>query len=269
MEEQMKRTEWYVLGTLLGWLVFAGGLSAQVAQHVDPFLGADAGGNVFVGPSVPFGMAKPGPDMEAGENDENSGWAARGDIRGFSQTHVSGTGGGAKYGNIRMQPTTGAPSQSDYASPRENEHSEAGYYRVTLKRFPIDVEVTASRRTALYRFTYPESEQANILFDVGKCLYSSAEAGEAQAVVATQVDVVSPTEVSGFSSVKGGWNKQPKPYTVFFFAVTDTPAKSWGTWQSGKLQAEEKHAAEEGPHASGGAWLTFTTKNRQQVRMKV
>jgi predicted alpha-1,2-mannosidase len=265
----MKRPKRYVLGMLLGIIVCAGKLNAQAAQHVDPFLGADAGGNVFVGPTLPFGMVKPGPDMDAGANDENSGWAARGEIRGFSQTHVSGTGGGAKYGNIRIQPTIGAPSQNDYASPRSNEHSEAGYYRVTLSRFPLDVEVTASRRTALYRFTFPSAEQANILFDVGKCLHSSAEADEAQSVVGTQVDILSSTEVSGFSSVKGGWNKQPKPYTVFFYAVTDTPARSWGTWQSGKPQPGQEHAAEDGPQASGGAWLTFPTHDHQQVRMKV
>jgi putative alpha-1,2-mannosidase len=70
------------------------------AHAIDPFTAAASGGNVFVGPTLPFGMAKPGPDMNIGENDANAGWAATGEIRGFSQTHVSGTGGGAKYGNM-------------------------------------------------------------------------------------------------------------------------------------------------------------------------
>ena len=34
--------------------------------------------------------------------------------------------------------------------------------------------------------------------------------------------------------------------------MTDTPALFWGTWQSGKLQPGQKHAAEEGPQAGGG-----------------
>ncbi len=84
---------------------------AQSAQFVDPFLGASGGGNVFPGPVVPFGMIKPGPDMAAAEgHDPNAGWDAKDDIRGFSQTHVSGTGGGAKYGNILVMSTTGALS---------------------------------------------------------------------------------------------------------------------------------------------------------------
>ena len=36
--------------------------SHENSSEVDPMLGADRGGNVFVGPTLPFGMAKPGPD---------------------------------------------------------------------------------------------------------------------------------------------------------------------------------------------------------------
>jgi putative alpha-1,2-mannosidase len=104
---------------------------------VDPFLGIDGGGNTFPGPSAPFGMAKPGPDV--GSNGANAGWDATGPINGFSQTHVSGTGGGPKYGNILVQPTVGAPQSSGYGSDRLNEQGMIGFYRVTLTRYPIDV----------------------------------------------------------------------------------------------------------------------------------
>src|SRR5205823_8842444 len=80
-------------------------LIAQRASEVDPMLGADGGGNVFIGPTLPFGMAKPGPDY--GLNEANSGWQATGNLNGFSQLHVSGTGGGGKYGNISVQPMMG------------------------------------------------------------------------------------------------------------------------------------------------------------------
>ena len=94
-------------------LLAASTVSGQYAKWVDPFLGVAGGGNVFPGPVVPFGMIKPGPDMTAETgHDANAGWNADGAIRGFSQTHVSGTGGGAKYGNILVTPTTGAVSPS-------------------------------------------------------------------------------------------------------------------------------------------------------------
>ena len=64
---------------------------AQDASKIDPLLGTDGGGNTFPGPSLPFGMIKPGPDM--GNNTGNAGWLPHADINGFSQTHVSGTGG--------------------------------------------------------------------------------------------------------------------------------------------------------------------------------
>ena len=45
-------------------------IHAQRASEVDPMLGADGGGNVFIGPTVPYGMAKPGPDY--GNNEGNA-----------------------------------------------------------------------------------------------------------------------------------------------------------------------------------------------------
>src|SRR5580658_1066459 len=130
---------------------------AQFAKLVDPFLGASGGGNVFPGPVVPFGEIKPGPDMAApAGHDPNSGWNAADNIRGFSQTHVSGTGGGAKYGNILVMPTTGAVTPLDVQSPRADERASAGFYAVTLARYGVGVQIASARRSAIYEFRYPD-----------------------------------------------------------------------------------------------------------------
>jgi len=242
-------------------------LSAQSAQRVDPFLGADGGGNTFPGPSLPFGMIKPGPDMQA-ENDWNAGWAPTGDILGFSQTHVSGTGGGAKYGNVLVQPTEGDLSSDHYGSPRDQEQASIGYYRVSLKRYDIAVEVTASRRAALYRFSYPQTQHANILFDMGHCLVSSRKSGEAQSITASSVTVRSASEVSGSTSVTGGWNKQPNSYTVFFSAILDTPAQSWGTWKDSEGHPDSRHDSSTSTKGSG-AWFSFPASSSHPVMMKI
>jgi predicted alpha-1,2-mannosidase len=252
--------------TILGMCALVTAANSRLANRVDPFLGVEGGGNTIPGPSLPFGMIKPGPDV--GSNEANSGWEATGDINGFSQTHVSGTGGGPKYGNILVQPTVGIPVAAGYSSPRENEQSSIGYYRVTLKRYPIEVEITTARRAALYRFTYPRTQQANILFDAGHCLSWISSAGEGQFIAASQTKVVSPTEVTGSSSVIGGWNKQPIPYTVYFHAVSDTAAEKWGTWRDGHLHpGSNQERSGEGDKA--GAWLSFPAKQGQQVRMKI
>lgn len=247
-------------------VAFASPLHAQVAKYVDPFLGIDGGGNTIPGPSMPFGMIKPGPDV--GANQANSGWEAIGDINGFSQTHVSGTGGGPKYGNILVQPTIGAPHSRGYGSRREDEKGTIGYYRVTLQRYRIKAEITTSSRTAIYRFTYPSSTRANILFDAGHLLTWISKAGEGQHLATSQIRILSPTEVSGSTAVIGGWNKQTTPYTVYFYAVSDTPAQSWGTWRDGHLYLGTRT---QGPisHSQTGAWLTFKTEERQQVYLKV
>ena len=196
-------------------------------------------------------MIKPGPDMiNLHHGDPSAGWNANGDIAGFSQTHVSGTGGGAKYGNIMVQPTTGAPVPLDSASPRADEHASVGLYSVTLTRYAVHVDLTASRRAAMYRFRFSGDAAANLLFDVSHCLKSSGS--EEESVVTSEAHVISPTAVAGSTSVTGGWNKQPNTYTVYFYAVTDTPAASWGTWLSDKLRAgsEAVNGGQQSPHGT-------------------
>jgi predicted alpha-1,2-mannosidase len=240
----------------------------QFARSVDPFLGAAGGGNVFPGPTVPFGMIKPGPDMDAGADDPNAGWNTDGNIRGFSQTHVSGTGGGAKYGNILIQPTTGDPNLTDSESPRANEQASAGYYSVVLTRFGARVEIAAARRSAIYRIQYPQGVRANLLFDVSHCLRSFKQFGESQSLVRSQIQIKSPTEVEGSSSVTGGWNKQPNSYTVYFYARSNTPAASWGTLLDG-LSKFRKRFVQGGATLRTGAWLTFAISGNSPVLIKV
>ncbi len=241
----------------------------QYAHYVDPLLGASGGGNVFPGAVVPFGMIKPGPDMVAPEGrDANAGWNASGDIRGFSQTHVSGTGGGDKYGNILVQATTGNIAPMDSASPRADEKASAGLYSVTLARYSVGVEITAARRSAIYRIRYPKGAKANLLFDVGHFLLSGVRTGEAQSLSSSEVKVLSPTAVAGSTSVTGGWNKQPNTYTVYFYARTDTPAESWGTWLDGQQQPGSK-LANGAAKQSAGAWMTFAAKIERPVLMKI
>ena len=69
---------------IVSLLILPSRLFSSVSDDVDPRIGTDGGGNTIIGPSLPFGMIKPGPDV--GNNDENSGWAPNGNINGFSQT---------------------------------------------------------------------------------------------------------------------------------------------------------------------------------------
>jgi predicted alpha-1,2-mannosidase len=245
---------------------------AQTASEIDPMLGADKGGNVFVGPSLPFGMAKPGPDY--GDNQGNAGWRATGNLNGFSQLHVSGTGGGPKYGNILVQPQAGKADPAHASAPREDEHAEVGYYSVKLAGSGIHAEVTTARRTPVYRFTYPTTGDRTLLVDVGHLLMELHDSPhryhESQVLFATDVRVVSPTEISGMQASVMGWNIQVVPMRVFFYLIADTPAVTSGTWEDGKAPVRGATRARYSPPftlvsipnppapvVSTGAFLTF------------
>jgi putative alpha-1,2-mannosidase len=189
---------------------------AQYHQFVDPMIGSEGLGNVFIGPSRPYGMVKPGPDCEL---NANSGHSPNMGITvfGFSQVHVSGTGGGPKYGNVSIMPFSGNFESIDQQSLRENETAELGYYSVMLKKWGIKTEITASHKVSFYQFTFaPEAKKA-LKIDLGKYLGETPvpDGREAQQFVSSEIEIVSDTEVKGHTRIRGGWNNG-SAYTVYF-----------------------------------------------------
>src|ERR1700748_2645463 len=107
------------------WLLNPALAQKKLYQYVDPMIGSEGLGRVFIGPAYPFGMIKPSPDCGSGAN---SGWLPMPRaVTGFSQVHVSGTGGGPKYGNISIMPFSGDLAQIDQSAIRESETIKLGY----------------------------------------------------------------------------------------------------------------------------------------------
>jgi len=73
------------------------------------------------------------------------------------------------------------------------------------------------------------------------------------------VQVLSPSEVPLKHPV-GGWNEQTRPFTVYFYAVTDTPAASFGTWNPTGLHPAR--ADESRGHAAGRMSRTSSARTR-------
>ena len=190
------------------------GLS-QVWQYVDPRIGSVGVGRTFPGPSMPFGMCKPGPDCTV---KPNAGWAPMPEVvTGFSQTHVSGTGGGQKYGNVLIRPFVGEAAAEQH---RLGEDIALGYYATTLDN-GIRTEITASERCAFYRIHYP-AQGGGLLIDATHYLGKSPipNQREQQQFVGGETEVVSDREVIGYTSVRGGWNNGDA-YTVYFCLQSD------------------------------------------------
>ena len=204
---------------MLLWLLTAMVCRGQVWQYVDPRIGSEGVGRTFPGPSMPFGMCKPGPDCTI---KPNAGWAPMPEVvTGFSQTHVSGTGGGQKYGNILIQPFLGnQPSEQ----LRVSEDFSLGYYATTFEN-GIRTEITTSERCAFYRIHFPSN--GSLFIDETHYLGKNPipDQREQQQFVGAEVEVVSDYEVRGFSRIRGGWNNGDA-YTVYFCLMSEKPFSS-------------------------------------------
>ena len=232
---------------------------------VDPFIGTDGGGNVVPGPCLPFGMVKLSPDCDL--DSSNSGYVSGRPIHGFSHTHVSGTGGGPKYGNILVMATTGEPDPGDHASPAAAETASPGFLGVTLTRYGITAGLTATRRTGFHQYTFPATTQANVLIDAGSFLGRHyGYAAERQELVGSEIRILNSTTVEGYSRVRGGWN-EGAAYTVYFHAVVDTPSTASGTWKGARITPGGRAEFDSGEPT--GACLTFDTRLNRTVRVKV
>ncbi len=64
---------------------------------------------------------------------------------------------------------------------KEDEHSEAGYYSVLLKDYQVKAELTATERVGYHRYTFPESLNSGILFDIGHKQGESSDVTDAYA----------------------------------------------------------------------------------------
>lgn len=252
------------MGMALSWVVASAG--AQVltghARYVDPYIGVEGEGHVFPGVCAPFGLVKLGPDC--GNKDWNAGWNPDGNVHGFSHTHVSGTGGGCKYGNVLMLPLTGDIHLADYSSPRANEQVALGEYKVELTRYRTAARLTALDKVGFHEYTFPANGDSKILFDLGSCL--ALQMCETQQLVGSEVRVLSNTSLEGYTRVRGGWN-EGEAYTVYFYAESDTPAASFGTWKGDRLMPGIDSQFDSGEKT--GAYFSYRTSEGQKIRVRV
>ena len=232
--------------------------------YVDPRIGSEGLGRVFIGPSAPYGMVKPSPDCTCAPN---SGWLPMPEqVDGFAQVHVSGTGGGPKYGNILVMPFGGGMDRISHIDYREYENIKLGYYDTKFINTRIRTEITTSRRASFYRFTYPADSLKSLLVNCGFFLGESPvpDAREAQQFVGSEVRIESGNSLSGYSRIRGGWNNG-KAYTVYFYAETDVPFETYYTWKGDRISdAESQYDSAE----KTGALLRFPS-SAQTVNLKI
>ena len=184
-------------------------VSTEYAQYVNPLIGTDFTGNTYPGAQVPFGSIQLSPDNGLpGWNRISGYYYPDSTIAGFSHTHLSGTGAGDLY-DIMFMPVTrpykeAEPPLGIHSSFSHNdEFASAGYYRVLLKDYNINVELTATERCGIQRYTFPKAE-SSIFLNLKKAMNWDF-------TLDSYIEVVDSCTIRGYR-ISQGWSPEQHVY---------------------------------------------------------
>ena len=182
-------------------------------KQVNPLIGTGGHGHVFLGANVPFGFVQLGPTNRKDGWDWCSGYHySDSTIIGFSHLHLSGTGC-ADLGDIALLPVLDA-EQKSVGFSHQAEYVRPGYYSVLLNN-GIRVELTATERTGLHRYTLPaDAPMGYLRLDLEQGIGWDKPTD-------CQARQESPTVISGYRFSKG-WADNQK---VFFVAEFSKPVE--------------------------------------------
>ena len=227
--------------------------NTDYAALVNPLIGTDYKGNVYPGAQAPFGMVQLSPDNGQPGWDWIAGYFyPDSTIAGFSHTHLSGTGAGDLY-DISFMPVTDplkvadAPLGVHSMFSHEREECEAGYYKVHLDSYDIDVELTATERCGIQRYTYP-TDTATVLLNLGK-------ATNWDATTDTYITKVDDYTIEGYR-YSNGWARKQQ---VYFRTRFSHPI---ATMQCDSISI---HAGTETKKIAGTTRFTFALDNDRQL----
>jgi predicted alpha-1,2-mannosidase len=258
------------------------------AAWVDPLIGTANGGNTVPGAATPFGMVQWSPETTRGDATRRP--AAGGyqydatRVRGFSLTHLSGTGCRGASGDAPFMPWLGKVAYSPSADSDDrrfatgfehaNERAAPGSYRVRLRN-GILVELAATARTGSGRFTYPPGERPAVLVRTSDSQVGSTDAyAEVDAGTRTITGWVTSGNFCGHIHpvTRRGY------YTLHFVAEFDRPFAEVGSWQDGILRPGSASARggtgfdEDGDPQAGkgsGVWVAFDPEETGRVGVRV
>lgn len=206
----------------------------RLTSYVDPLIGSDAHGHVFVGASVPFGALQLGPTNFYQGWDWCSGYHYSDNVAvGFSHLHLSGTGiadlcdivAAPFVGPVNPHRGSREKTEPGYASrySHEDETAKPGYYAVTLLDDDIRVELTTTERVGWHRYTFPEGVTPRIAIDL------EFENGGGRAIeTAMRATGAHRIEGKRFST---GWAKDQR---VYFALEASEPFESLDFFRGGK-----------------------------------
>lgn len=245
----------------------------KLSDYVDPNIGSVHSRWFFYTPAaVPFGMAKLGPSTN-GSYGNDQGWEAIGyeddhtSIEGFPCFHEFQIGGVMLMpvvGELKTVPGTLENPENGYRSPfkKENEYATSGYYSVALDKYNTKTELTATDRVGFQRYTFPQSDESYILFDIGNRLGDNGEAEDAY------VRMIDDTTIEGYVITKPEYVKKYQSdanVNMYFYAKLSKPVADVKVFKRGEDAVFGKEI--KGKGASLAA--VYKTSANEQIYVKI
>ena len=242
---------------LTTWGLAALAASLEPVDYVSTLVGTQSSfqlstGNTYPAIAMPWGMNFWVPQT----GKMGDGWQYTYDahkIRGFKQTHQPSPWIN-DYGQFSLMPTVGEPvwDEIERASwfSHKAETATPYYYKVYLADYDIIAEVAPTERAAILRFTFPETDQANVVidaFDKGSVIRIDPEHHA----------------VYGYSTRNSGG--VPEGFKNYFIIQFDKPFSSFSVVEDSIIRKGEKDIGCN--HA--GAIVTFKTQRGEQVNARV
>lgn len=237
----------------------------KAVDYVDPFIGTAGIVHTYPGATVPFGMIQLSPDNDTKGWNWTSGYhTSDSTLKGFSHTHLSGTGW-SDLGDILLTATSGPVQlqagpkdrpdegyRSRISHSAENEQAQAGYYMVNLLDYGVKAEMTTTERVGYHRYTFPESTEANIIIDPTNKIFGR--------VFETKVNIANDHTIEGYC-YSTGWGGVRY---VYFTAEFSKPFAKAGVGLKGNpVDGTEA----KGPDAT--AYATFQTTDGEAIGVRV
>lgn len=186
-------------------------VAQDLTQYVNPFIGTGGHGHVFLGANSPFGHVMLGPAQITRGWDWCSGYhISDKTILGFAHNRVSGTGIG-ELGEVLICPVT-EHKKGEIPFTHESETCRPGYYSVVLPKPNVHVELTATTRVGMSRYTFLQNDRktASVMLD----LVASTGWNE---ITGCDFEQVSPTTITGWRK-SNGWAHNKELYFVMEFS---------------------------------------------------
>lgn len=262
----------------------------SLSKWVNPMIGTNGMGHTFPGACYPFGIVQLSPDTDTVPHNIDGRYQPEayrycagyqyGDstIVGFSHTHFSGTGH-SDLGDVLLMPTTGelklrpgtaADPDAGYRSrySHEREVARPGYYEAFLEDYGIRAQLTATPRTGVHRYTYPEgASEQRIILDLIHGIYNYD--GK---VLWAQIRVENDTLLTGYR-ITNGWARTNYTYFAISFS---RPIREYGYKEFGKVLYNgfyRKFDLEHNFPEIGGrkiaAWFEFDPSEGRELEVKV